>query len=104
LAGDDASVEMELAKSLANKLDDVGADRVWAKVASSSKLAAPVGRPFGNTLDQPPSDARRLPATDNRLLAAAAPGEDRLWLWNDELTVVKPAQFAAERMALSLFE
>lgn len=34
LAGDDASVQMELARSLAEKIDDTGAERIWAKVAS----------------------------------------------------------------------
>ena len=36
LAGDDGSVEMALAKSLAERLDDLDAQRAWSKLGESN--------------------------------------------------------------------
>lgn len=102
LAGDDASVEMELAKSLANKLDDTGADRVWAKVATQPWLAKPLDRLPGNEFD---ASGAMVPLSSGLPAARLSP---RL-LWNDEPVARaprcrEPKQRVARREALALLD
>lgn len=101
LADDDASVEMELAKSLANKLDDTGAERVWAKVAAQPTLTKTVVR---NEATEPLGVATVTPSGN---LHSARSSSPRL-LWDDEPAMRaprhgKPQRLAAPREALSLF-
>lgn len=110
LAGDDASVEMELAKSLANKLPDTGAGRVWAKVATQPWLAKPLDRPLGHVLDacDELSASHAAPAASLSSTEALARSSPRL-LWGDE-PVARTSRRrgskrpAARRDALPLFD
>ncbi|HVX09961.1 MAG TPA: helicase-related protein [Pirellulales bacterium] len=101
LAGDDASVEMELARSLADRLDDTGAERVWGKVASERSTGCACEQSqVGSAdigFDRPLSPS-----------AAATPRGLRL-LWDDDDRTPTPErvttrQPAERRSSLALFD
>ena len=45
LAGEDANVELALARSLVERMDEGDARRMWSKVANPSNIAIPLNEP-----------------------------------------------------------
>jgi hypothetical protein len=61
MAGDEGALEMALAKSLAEKLDDLDVGRTWEKLGAGSKVIAPAPQPLAVHLASPPEETTKEP-------------------------------------------